>query len=70
MEVRQRKAVHLGPSTLPCGICGGTDVVAVETRLVRHGIDWLNPRWRSMPRTHDLCRGCGAKHRTEAGRRI
>jgi hypothetical protein len=70
MEVRQRRAVEIGVSTQPCGVCGGGNVVAMESRAVRRGADRLNPLWKSASRTHDLCRDCGAKHRTEHGQRI
>mgnify|MGYP004513902779 CR=1 FL=1 len=70
MDVRQRRVTPIGASTEPCGMCGGTNVVAMESRAVRQGTAWLNPRWNPAPRTHDLCRDCGAKHRTEGGRRI
>ncbi|WP_116449486.1 hypothetical protein [Blastococcus litoris] len=70
MEVRQRRATDLGPSTEPCGICGSRNVVARRSEVVRRGSAWINPRFDPAPRTHDLCRDCGAKHRTEDGRRI
>jgi len=70
MEVRQRRATRVGVSREPCGVCGSTNVVAMRSRAVRRGADWLNPTWDPAPRTHDLCRDCGAKHRTENGERI
>lgn len=70
MEVRQRRATAIGRSTEPCSLCGSENVVAMSSRAVRHGVAWVNPRWDPAPRTHDLCRDCGAKHRTEDGRRV
>jgi hypothetical protein len=42
----------------------------MESRALRRGTAWVNPLWKSSPRTHDLCRDCGAKHRTDGDRRI
>lgn len=70
VDMRLRRATAIGVSTEPCGICGGGNVVAMRSRAVRRGAAWLDPRWDPAPRTHDLCRDCGAKHRTEDGRRV
>ncbi|SOE00358.1 hypothetical protein SAMN06272739_2551 [Blastococcus haudaquaticus] len=68
--MRQRRATQIGPSHRPCGVCGSVNVVAMESRAVRTGAARLNPLFDAAPRTHDLCRDCGAKHRTENGLRI
>ena len=70
MEVRQRRATQIGVSSEPCGICGSVNVVVMRSRAVRRGAARLNPMFDSAPRTHDLCRDCGAKHRTENGQRV
>jgi hypothetical protein len=70
VDVRQRHAFQVGESAEPCGVCGGGNVVKMESRAIRRGTAWINPRWKSSPRTHDLCRDCGAKHRTDGDRRI
>ncbi|TKJ23141.1 hypothetical protein [Blastococcus sp. CCUG 61487] len=70
MEVRLRRATAIGVSSEPCGICGSGNVVAMRSQAVRRGVARINPRWDPAPRTHDLCRDCGAKRRTEDGRRV
>ncbi len=70
MDVRERRTTQIGISTEPCGLCGSTKVVAMKSRAVRRGAALLNPRWDAATRTYDLCRDCGAKHRTEDGRRV
>ncbi|TQN37965.1 hypothetical protein FHU33_4642 [Blastococcus colisei] len=70
MDVRQRRASQIGVSEQPCGVCGSANVVAMTSRAVRRGASWVNPRFDPAPRTHDLCRDCGAKHRTENGVRV
>lgn len=70
MELRQRKTTHVGMSAKPCGMCGGTNVAAMRSQAVRRGAAWINPWFDPAPRTHDLCRDCGAKHRTENGVRV
>ena len=58
-----RQRTVLGPSTRPCSLCGGADVVLVETRLARRGLAHLRPRWDQRVRTYDECRACGAQSR-------
>jgi hypothetical protein len=70
MRVRERRATQRGECAEPCALCGSHNVVAMSSRAVRHGSAWLNPRWDPSPRTYDLCRDCGSKHRTESGRRV
>jgi hypothetical protein len=70
VKPRHRRAFEVGPSARPCGLCGSADVVLMQTRAVRHGAAWLNPRFDPAPRTHELCRSCGAKHRTQNGLRL
>jgi hypothetical protein len=60
---RQRTATVRAPSSSPCGLCGSTDVVLVESHAVRRGLDRLNPRWDAHARVYDMCRACGAKRR-------
>ena len=56
--LRQRTARILGTSDSPCGLCGGGDVVLVESQAVRQGLDRLNPRWDAHVHTYDECRSC------------
>ncbi len=41
-------------------MCGAATVVT-ESRAVRRGAAWLNPKWNPEVRVHELCRSCGAK---------
>jgi hypothetical protein len=65
-----RRRIELGKVEQPCALCGSADVVAVESRSVRRGFARINPAWRPVTRTYDICRRCGAKHLTADGRRI
>jgi hypothetical protein len=67
-EDRQRR--ELGRSTRLCGICSGAEMVIIESRAVRRGVDRLNPRFDPAIRTYELCRGCGAKHHLRNGQPV
>jgi hypothetical protein len=45
-------------------------LVVIESRAVRRGAAWLNPRFDPAVRTYELCPSCGAKHHLKAGQRI
>jgi hypothetical protein len=64
----RRRRTTVGPADRPCELCGG-DAVLTESRAVRRGAEWLNPRWRASVRVYELCGSCGAKTYLEDVRR-
>jgi hypothetical protein len=64
-DVKRLRTV-LGPVEHPCSLCGSTDVVRVEARTSRTGLNRLNPRWDPHAHAYDECRSCGAKDREAA----
>ena len=56
----ERKRIELDVPGAPCQLCGAATVVT-QSRAVRRGAAWLNPRWDPEIRVYELCRSCGAK---------
>jgi transposase len=61
----QRRRQEIGKAAALCGLCGSDNVVVVESRVLRRGLNLINPAFRRHARRYDLCRSCGAKHGDE-----
>jgi len=58
-RVRRRFELEKAPG--PCALCGSQDVVVVESRALRRGLDRVNPTFHASPHRYDFCRACGAR---------
>ena len=56
----QRERIPLDVPGDPCQLCG-RETVVTQSRTVRRGTAWLNPRWDPDIRVYELCASCGAK---------
>ncbi len=59
MTPRERHV--LGPAGRPCSLCGGSDLVLVESRNVRRVRDRFNSMWEPRVRITETCPQCGAR---------
>jgi hypothetical protein len=59
---RRRRKRSIGRRDRPCGMCGERGMTVTESRAVRRGAAWLNPRWDAAVRVYARCDSCGARH--------